>query len=265
MPCRTTSQGELFRIAQEAIDQRAQTRRRPTASRCACATQDGRSQLSVSRRRPRLRSRRRRRAPAAGHFGLVGMRERAAGAGARSTMDSRPGRRDTHRGDAGAVPRAQEQHEPRRQCLSTDPQDPGPGGRRSPGGAGRPAHDDQTPSPTWRWWPRPATARPPSPPTPTHQPDVTLLDLRLPDMDGPRDRSPRIRKRDPDAQIIVLTSYDADEDVYRAVQAGARGYLLKGTFPDGHPGGHPHRARRPAADRPRGGRPAGRPGQQPRR
>ena len=65
-----------------------------------------------------------------------------------------------------------------------------------------------------------------------HKPDITLLDLRLPGMDGPQIITV-IRKNDPGAKIIILTTYDADEDVYRAVQAGARGYLLKGTFAEG--------------------------------
>jgi two-component system NarL family response regulator len=65
-----------------------------------------------------------------------------------------------------------------------------------------------------------------------HRPDITLLDLRLPGMDGPQIITV-IRKDDPAAKIIILTTYDADEDVYRAVQAGARGYLLKGTFAEG--------------------------------
>ena len=65
-----------------------------------------------------------------------------------------------------------------------------------------------------------------------HRPDVTLLDLRLPDLSG-AEVITRIRQATPQARIIVLTSYDGDEDVYRAVQAGASGYLLKGTFPDG--------------------------------
>jgi two-component system NarL family response regulator len=65
-----------------------------------------------------------------------------------------------------------------------------------------------------------------------HKPDITLLDLRMPGMKGP-ELLVELRKRDPEATVIVLTSYDADEDVYRAVQAGARGYLLKGTLPDG--------------------------------
>jgi two-component system NarL family response regulator len=65
-----------------------------------------------------------------------------------------------------------------------------------------------------------------------HRPDIVLLDLRLPGMTGPQVIA-ALRQRDPEAKIIVLTSYDADEDVYRAVQAGARGYLLKGTLPDG--------------------------------
>jgi len=65
-----------------------------------------------------------------------------------------------------------------------------------------------------------------------HKPDITLLDLRLPGMSGPEVLT-ALRQQDPEATVIVLTSYDADEDVYRAVQAGARGYLLKGTLPDG--------------------------------
>jgi two-component system, NarL family, response regulator len=65
-----------------------------------------------------------------------------------------------------------------------------------------------------------------------HRPDITLLDLRLPGMDGPETITV-IRKTDPEAKIVILTTYDADEDVYRAVQAGARGYLLKGTFAEG--------------------------------
>jgi two-component system NarL family response regulator len=65
-----------------------------------------------------------------------------------------------------------------------------------------------------------------------HKPDIMLLDLRLPGMDGPETIAV-VRKSDPDARIIVVTTYDADEDVYRAVQAGARGYLLKGTFAEG--------------------------------
>src|SRR5687768_11810264 len=65
-----------------------------------------------------------------------------------------------------------------------------------------------------------------------HRPDITLMDLRLPGMGGPEIIS-AIRKKSPDANIIVITTYDADEDVYRAVEAGARGYLLKGTFAEG--------------------------------
>jgi len=63
-------------------------------------------------------------------------------------------------------------------------------------------------------------------------PDVILLDLRLPDVHG-ADLIALIRERDPQAKIIVLTSFDASEDIFRAVKAGARSYLLKGTFPDG--------------------------------
>jgi DNA-binding NarL/FixJ family response regulator len=58
------------------------------------------------------------------------------------------------------------------------------------------------------------------------QPDVTLMDLRMPEMSGV-EAIIAIRAQEPDARIIVLTTYDGDEDIYRAFQAGARAYLLK--------------------------------------
>ncbi|MBV9306967.1 MAG: response regulator transcription factor, partial [Acidobacteriaceae bacterium] len=58
------------------------------------------------------------------------------------------------------------------------------------------------------------------------QPDVTIMDLRLPHMNGV-EAITAIRRDFPSARIIVLTTYDGDEDIYRALQAGARGYLLK--------------------------------------
>ena len=60
-----------------------------------------------------------------------------------------------------------------------------------------------------------------------HQPDITLVDLRLPRMSGV-DVIERIRMETPHARFIVLTTYDGDEDIYRALKAGARAYLLKG-------------------------------------
>jgi len=60
-----------------------------------------------------------------------------------------------------------------------------------------------------------------------HLPDITLMDLRLPRMGGV-DVIQRLRMETPNARIIVLTTYDGDEDIYRALQAGARAYLLKG-------------------------------------
>jgi two-component system, NarL family, response regulator len=59
-----------------------------------------------------------------------------------------------------------------------------------------------------------------------HRPDVTLLDLRMPELDGV-DAIKAIRATDEKARIIVLTTFDGDEDIYRAIQAGAKGYLLK--------------------------------------
>jgi DNA-binding NarL/FixJ family response regulator len=63
------------------------------------------------------------------------------------------------------------------------------------------------------------------------QPDVTLIDLRLPRMGGV-DAIERIRMEKPEARFIVLTTYDGDEDIYRALKAGARAYLLKGMSSD---------------------------------
>ncbi len=58
------------------------------------------------------------------------------------------------------------------------------------------------------------------------QPDVVLMDLRMPGLDGVQ-ATARIRARHPDVQVLVLTTYDTDEDILRAVEAGAVGYLLK--------------------------------------
>ncbi|MBV8631176.1 MAG: response regulator transcription factor [Silvibacterium sp.] len=64
-----------------------------------------------------------------------------------------------------------------------------------------------------------------------HRPDVTLMDLRLPKIAG-ADAISLIRQEAPGARIIVLTTFDGDEDIFRALQAGAKGYLLKGTDVD---------------------------------
>jgi two-component system NarL family response regulator len=64
-----------------------------------------------------------------------------------------------------------------------------------------------------------------------HQPDVTLMDLRMPDVEGVAAIG-AIFATAKSARIIVLTTYDSDEDIYRGLQAGAKGYLLKETEPD---------------------------------
>lgn len=58
------------------------------------------------------------------------------------------------------------------------------------------------------------------------QPDLTLLDLQMPDGTG-IDALKIIRKAQPDARVLMLTTYDGDEDIHRAMAAGASGYLLK--------------------------------------
>ncbi len=64
-----------------------------------------------------------------------------------------------------------------------------------------------------------------------HRPDVVLMDLRMPVMGGV-EAIAAIRREWPDARVIVLTTYDGDEDIYRSLQAGAQGYLLKDMFFD---------------------------------
>jgi DNA-binding NarL/FixJ family response regulator len=64
-----------------------------------------------------------------------------------------------------------------------------------------------------------------------YHPDITLMDLRMPGLGGV-EAITEIRREFPQARIIVLTTFDGDEDIYRALQAGARGYLLKGMDSD---------------------------------
>jgi two-component system, NarL family, response regulator len=63
----------------------------------------------------------------------------------------------------------------------------------------------------------------------THRPDVTLMDLQMPEMNG-LDAIIAIRGEFPDAKIVVLTTYKGDVQILRALKAGAQGYLLKNTF-----------------------------------
>jgi two-component system NarL family response regulator len=64
-----------------------------------------------------------------------------------------------------------------------------------------------------------------------HDPDVLILDLQMPGKGGVNTVQ-RLLKRRPDAKILILTAYETEEDIYRALHAGATGYLLKNTPPD---------------------------------
>lgn len=59
------------------------------------------------------------------------------------------------------------------------------------------------------------------------RPNITLMDLKLPDGYGVQ-AIRRIRQIDPDAKILVLTTYEGDEDIHQSLKAGAKGYLVKG-------------------------------------
>ncbi len=59
-----------------------------------------------------------------------------------------------------------------------------------------------------------------------HHPDVTLLDLRMPEMEGV-EVVRQIRERDPRARVIILTTYDTDDEISQALKAGAKAYVLK--------------------------------------
>jgi DNA-binding NarL/FixJ family response regulator len=63
-----------------------------------------------------------------------------------------------------------------------------------------------------------------------HRPDVTLMDLRLPDISG-IDAMIAIRNEFPDSRIVMLTTFEGDVDIQRALAAGARGYILKSMPP----------------------------------
>jgi DNA-binding NarL/FixJ family response regulator len=63
-----------------------------------------------------------------------------------------------------------------------------------------------------------------------HRPDITLMDLRLPDLSG-IDALLAIRAEFPNARIIMLTTFEGDVEIQRALEAGARGYLLKNMPP----------------------------------
>jgi two-component system NarL family response regulator len=62
-----------------------------------------------------------------------------------------------------------------------------------------------------------------------HQPDIVLMDLRMPVMGGV-EAIKAIKREFPAARVIILTTFDGDEDIYRSLQAGAQGYLLKDMF-----------------------------------
>lgn len=64
-----------------------------------------------------------------------------------------------------------------------------------------------------------------------HKPDVVLMDLRMPIKDGVR-ATAEIKAKHPDARVLMLTTFDGDTDIHRAIEAGAQGYVLKNSTGD---------------------------------
>jgi two-component system NarL family response regulator len=86
-------------------------------------------------------------------------------------------------------------------------------------------------SPTWKWWGRAATGEEAIELFRRRQPDVTLMDLQLGQMSGV-EAIRAIRRESPQARIVALTMYQGDEDIHRALEAGANAYLLKDSLSD---------------------------------
>ena len=82
-------------------------------------------------------------------------------------------------------------------------------------------------------------------------PDVILMDVRMPKVDGLEATRKLLERNESGARILILTTFDLDEYVYEALRAGASGFLLKDTPPGGARRGDPHRrgGRRPALTR----------------
>ena len=218
--------------------QRAPPRRRRARPGCTCAGSTARSRWRWSTtRRPQPGE-----GPGGGH-GLVGMRERVRLYGG----VARRGRRARTAASRCAPA-----------CRWQEPGDPDRPGRRPRARPRRPARDARAHEDDIEvvGRGRRRRARPSSSPC-ALRPDVVLMDIRMPVLDG-IEATRRLARARPGAAVLVLTTFDLDEYVYEALRAGAGGFLLKDASPGPAGRGRAHRRRRRGAARARRHPPPGR-------
>ena len=158
-----------------------------------------------------------------GGLGLRGLKARLAMLGGGLEVESAPTEGTVL---VAQVPIAAAWPDPDGRWERHEPADPGAGRRRPPRRAGRASRGCSPAHPDFEVVGEACDGEEALSQVEALNPDVVLMDLRMPTLDGV-EATERIRAKHPGVQVLVLTTYDTDEDIVRAVEAGAVGYLLK--------------------------------------